>query len=172
MNDLITIVKPKRSTFLTVLCVLTFIGSGFGIVKQTLAYKDAAEVSKMGKASIDKNRATGASAKNARANKFIEAALDMLDEKKIKQQAIGLFIASLLTLSGAVLMFLMKPFGFWFYLAGSIINVAVPLYLFGWNTIPGIIAVVVPGIIGTAFVVMYAFNLKDMRPQEMEDGLL
>jgi len=96
----------------------------------------------------------------------------MLDEKKIRQQAIALGVASLLTLTGAIFMFFMKQFGFWFYLAGSIISVAAPLYLFGWNTIPGIIAVVVPGIVGTAFVVMYAFNLKDMKPQEMEEGFL
>ncbi len=102
----------------------------------------------------------------------MEAALEMLDEKKIKQQAVALGIASLLTLSGALLMFLMKPVGFWFYLLGSILNVAAPLYLFGWNTIPGIIAVVVPGVVGTAFVIMYAFNIKDMKPQEMEEGLL
>jgi hypothetical protein len=137
-----------------------------------MAYVSAAEVSKMGKENIDKSRANNTSGKKVRNNKIMEAALDMLDEKKIKQQAIALGIASLLTLAGGILMFLMKPVGFWFYLTGSIVDVAAPLYLFGWNTIPGIIAVVVPGMIGTAFVVMYAFNLKDMKPVPVEEGLL
>lgn len=171
MADLLIYAKPSRSTFLTVLCILTMIGSSYAIISNVMMYTRAEEISRIGKQKIDRSRAANLSSgnKQQRSNRIIEDSLAMLDESKMRTQAIGLILANLLTLAGGIVMFLMRPWGFWLYLAGSVVHIGIPLYLFGFNTIPGIIAGVAQSMISVAFIVMYAFQLKDMRPKEILD---
>lgn len=175
MADILVYTRPARSTFLTVLCILTFIGSSYYVFSNILLYIKADAVAAVGKRSIDRSRAANmtSGSKQLRNNRVMEEALSMLNEAKLRQQAIGLIVANLLSLAGAIVLFLMRPWGFWLYLVGSILHVGVPLYLFGFNTIPGIISAVAQSVFSAAFILMYAFQLKDMRPKEiLEDGLL
>lgn len=174
MADLIVFAKPPRSTTLIVLCVITFLASTYYIVRNIALYNNAAEVARVGKQQIDRSRAANiqSSGKQQRYNRVMEDALMMLDETKLKQQAIGLLAGNILTLIAAVVMFLQKPWGFAVYIAGSLLHIGTPLYLFGFNTIPGIISAVAQSVFSVAFVVLYAFQLKDMRPREIVDDLM
>lgn len=174
MSDLLVYAKPVRSTFLTILCILTMVGSSYSIISNVFLYVSADKISRIGKQNIDRSRAANMQSNSKqRSNRIIEDSLAMLDESKMRYQAIGLILANLLTLAGGIVMFTMRQWGFWLYLAGSILHIGMPLYLFGFNTIPGIIAGVAQSMISAAFIIMYAFQLKDMRPKEiLDDGLL
>lgn len=174
MADLVVFAKPPRSTALIILCVITVLVSSYYIFSNIRLYNNAAEVARVGKQQIDRSRAAniGASGKQDRYNKVMEDALMMLDETKLRQQAVGLLAGNLLTLVAAIIMFTQRPWGFGLYVAGSLLHIGTPLCLFGVNTIPGIISAVAQSIFSVAFVIMYAFQLKDMRPREIVDDLM
>ena len=176
-------VKPQRSTLLTVLCILSFIGGALGIVTGAINFASASKVESM-KIEMDKQRAemkedfrkdsTGTkSAQDKKveqlAGRFIDDAAQMMNKETIQKQAYIKIGASILTLLGAILMFQLKSVGFYTYLAGVIIEIAAPLLLFGATLITGFSAIT-SGFISLIFVVLYAFCLKEMRPvkEEME----
>lgn len=117
-------------------------------------------------------KSSGTEKGNEFAEKMIKDSKEMLKKENVIKLNIGNIVANLLTLAGAILMFKMNKRGFWLYLAGIIIWIGTPLALFGVNSVPGIISAVGQGIVGVLFVVMYAFNLKEMNPVPVETDLL
>ena len=111
---------PARPSFLTVLCILTFIGSGWGILSNVWAYSTASQTSKelskittaFGKDSVRADSAKSNSAivdSSGKRSKFFEfkmapALSKMFTEANLKKAAISKLIAAILTLMGAVLM--------------------------------------------------------------------
>lgn len=172
MTDILVYAKPPRSTFLTVICLLTIVGSSYSIISNAALYVRAESISRIVKQNIDRSRAASieANSKQRHNNRVIEESLAMADESKLRIQAIVLILANLLTLSGGIVMFTLRAWGFWLYLSGTVIHIGTPMFLFGFNTIPGIIAGVAQSLVSVAFVIMYAFQLKDMRPKEILDA--
>ncbi len=165
--------KPVRTTFITVLCVLTFIGSGYSLVSSIITMQLAGKFEQLNEQTVNKEiKSSGTEKGNEFAEKMIKDSKEMLKKENVIKLNIGNIVANLLTLAGAILMFKMNKRGFWLYLAGIIIWIGTPLALFGVNSVPGIISAVGQGIVGVLFVVMYAFNLKEMNPVPVETDLL
>jgi hypothetical protein len=76
--------------------------------------------------------------------------------------AIGGFIASLLTLAGAILMWNLKRKGFYIYILGVALGIAIPFYLYG-NDLIAVGAASFANFFGLVFIALYALNLKSMR---------
>lgn len=162
-------VKPKRTTFITVLCILTFLGSAYGIFTGLLTYSKGPEISRRQKEHMEKQKANPNAVKmDPNERKFEEGLTAMLDGKKIQQNAIASIIANVITFLGGFLMFRMNRIGFWIYVAGTIAGVVAPLLIFGQNSYAGLFSFGT-GFIGLIFIVMYAFNLRDMKPQPVYD---
>ncbi len=156
--------KPKRSTFLTVLCILTFIGSTYSVVTNSITLADPAKAAaEARKGSQQMNQSPDASPQEKaiieNMAKSIEAAFT---PEKIRNSSAGTVLAGLLCLAGAFLMWRLNKKGFWLYVAGTVIGIALPFALFGNNLI-GILATVIVGFVGIVFCIMYAVNLKQMR---------
>jgi hypothetical protein len=132
--------KPKRPQLLSILCILTFIGSGLsafsylvfavyynGMMEITqLLYKDATEF-----------------------NFLISAPRDFF---------VYSFILAAASLSGAMLMWNLRKIGFHLYTVSQMISLIIPSLYFGANTNPLL------NIMLTAlFVYLYARNLQFMR---------
>lgn len=165
--------KPVRTTFITVLCVLTFVGSGYSLVSSIITMQLAGKFEQLNEQTVNKEiKSSGTEKGNEFAEKMINDSKEMLKKENVIKLNIGNIVANLLTLAGAILMFRMNKRGFWLYLAGIIIWIGTPLALFGVNSVPGIISAVGQGIVGVLFVVMYAFNLKEMNPVPVETDLL
>lgn len=165
--------KPVRTTFITVLCVLTFVGSGYSLVSSIITMQLAGKFEQLNEQAVNKEiKSSGTEKGNEFAEKMINDSKEMLKKENVIKLNIGNIVANLLTLAGAILMFRMNKRGFWLYLAGIIIWIGTPLALFGVNSVPGIISAVGQGIVGVLFVVMYAFNLKEMNPVPVETDLL
>lgn len=160
-------VAGKRPTFLTVLCILTWVGCAISLVTNALAMMAMGAVSAVKDAVVD-NAATmqdslgvtmaeGAQAKmdiaNATANSAIAAGSTVF--------LIGI-IGAVLALVGSVLMWKLKKMGFYVYVIAEIAPVIAMVVLLGGTAFSGGMAIA-SMILPVAFVVMYGLNLKSMK---------
>lgn len=87
---------------------------------------------------------------------------DMMSVNKLKNSAIGSFVAALFTLAGAFFMWRLRKYGFFMYILGIAIGIIVPFYIYGNNLLAiGISAF--SSFIGLLFIALYALNLKSMK---------
>jgi hypothetical protein len=163
---------PKRSTFLTVLCVLTFIGSGWAVFSNIYAYKTAGTTVQIFEKSVIIRRDSAINNDNVAGpgdkkgeilgEKMLHSVSKMMTVDNIHKSALGGFIAALFTLGGAILMFYLKRIGFYLYIFGVIIGLLIPLYLYGSNLM-AVGMSVFSGFFGLVFIALYALNLKSMK---------
>lgn len=167
--------EPKvRPTLLTVLCILTFIGSSWAIISSVWGYSTASKSARMvssvimqkhGDSTLQNDSAVNSIANKKRSmfgEKMMVSVSKMMTEENIRKNAIGAIISEFLTLVGAFLMWKLRRYGFYLYIAGVIIGIIVPFYLYGGN----IIAVgmsVFSGFFGMVFIALYALNFKSFK---------
>lgn len=153
-----------RPAFLTVLCVLTFIGSSWGIISGTFSYLTADTASELTKVSMqdtqDKLNAAGGS---KLAEKIMADAQASTTSENLKKVGLTSIVASVLTLLGAILMFGLKKAGFWLYLLGTIISIVMPIVIYGAGNFVSMITVIIAAATGIVFVILYGLNLKHLR---------
>jgi hypothetical protein len=171
--------QPKRrTTFITVLCILTFVGSGFSLLTniygyftakqsaeqmqlvQKMAQNDSAFAPQKGKSS------TQDSLKEKQSKEFTKKIFSSIStsftEDNLKKNALGAILAAILCIGGAILMFQINKKGYLLYVAGTLVGIAIPLMLYGSNFM-GILGSVVSGFFGLVFCILYGVNLKDMK---------
>lgn len=207
--------REKRPTFLTVLCILTFVGSGWALFSAVTAYNTAEKTIGVFTDSIMNNKeitrakgdtlilepktdtfavgqvpdrlkdsvagndslevdddnlnengvdTTSASYEMGRSlgAKLKDNVMDMLSVDKMKHSAIGSFIAALFTIAGAFFMFRLRKPGFYLYIIGIAIGIAVPFYIYSGNMLAiGLAAF--SSFFGLIFIALYALNLKSMK---------
>jgi hypothetical protein len=153
----------KRPVFLLVLCILTFVYSGFSVCSNIYSYVTAgAAAIDMQKSKKQINEGMKQDGAPKEIANFVGDMADLMTEKNIKNLALGSFTAALLCLIGALLMFQLNKKGFAFYVAGTVVGIVVPILVMSSNLF-AIIGTVVAGIVGAAFCVMYGVNLKAMK---------
>ncbi len=149
-----------RSQFLTLLCVLTFIGSTLSLFDAgiTLMRTDAASATPR----IQRNY-TPEQRKQLPKDYFEDRSAGAenapSDPDRIRLLSMAQFPYALLTLVGAVLMFRMRRVGFWLYVAGVVVGLILPVVLVGFaalNTSFGVF-------FSMLFAGLYWLNLNDMR---------
>ncbi len=163
----------SRPTLLNVLCILTFIGSSWAILTNMWAYATAAEsakmvsyASKIAPDSLNKKDSIvyeiGHRKKSMFGEKMMTSIGKMFTEATIKKNAIGAIVSSIFTLLGAIMMWKLRRIGFYLYIAGVVIGIIVPFYLYGNNLIAiGISAFT--SFFGLVFIALYALNFKSFR---------
>jgi hypothetical protein len=168
----------KRTTFITVLCILTFVYSGFLFFSNIYGYFTAKETAAQMQVMQKMTQSDSMFAKNGSKKAVKDTAADKeakaftrqvfgsmansFTEDNIKKNAIGAIIAAIFCLSGAFLMFRLNKKGYYLYVVGTLIGIAIPLLLYGSNLV-GILGSVVSGFFGLIFCILYGVNLKDMK---------
>jgi hypothetical protein len=158
-----------RPTFLTVLCILTFLGSGWGIISNISSYMNANVSAEIAKPMLDsaqqeiQKEASDNETAAKMADKVISGASVMLEPANIKKNALFGILANLLTLGGAYLMFQLRKPGFWVYLAGTGLAILSPILVYGASNLMSLGMTAVIGFFGIIFVVLYSLNLKHMK---------
>ena len=162
----------SRPSFLTWLCILTFIGSGWTILSSVYTYvsanKYANVLSQQTVVNTDSTYVDSKGAvhkinnRNLFAEKMKTSFSKILDKNNLQKDAIGKFIAALFTLLGALFMWKLKLTGFYIYIVGIIIGIIIPFYLYG-NDLIAVGATSFGNIFGLVFIALYALNLKSMR---------
>lgn len=161
----------KRSSFLTWLCILTFIGSGWSIASCIWSFSNAHKTATIfyGKAGrrSDSLRHTDTAGliihenHNPFEGKMKASFSKILNENNIRKIAIGGLIAGLLTLSGALLMWWLYRQGFYLYIIGVIFGIIVPFYVYG-NDFLAIGISSFTNFFGLVFIALYALNVKSL----------
>ncbi len=132
--------KPKRPQLLTILCILTFIGSGlgvFGFLIVAVNYENTMEIMR----NVYANMPEAAFLLHAPRDFFLIS-----------------FVLSASSVLGAIMMWNLRKIGFHLYTSSQLIYLVVPFIYFGGETNP------IMNIILTAlFVYLYARNLQFMR---------
>lgn len=153
-----------RPTFLTVLCVLTFIASGYGIYNSITTYTSAEMAVGMTKDAMEDVQ-DQIEAENEEVPDFVGKLLgsvsDGMTEENVRNSAIGSGIGNILTLLGAILMWGLTKKGYFIYIAGTLVLVLAPLFIF--EGFVGAAASSSAAFIGVIFCVLYGLNLKHMK---------
>ena len=144
---------PTRPQFLKVLCILTYIGVGVGIIGSIIGWWTMHAMSAMMDGTAE-----------------MPAGVDMSDMDKMEQlmaqmkyinvNTIVGIIGCLICLIGALQMWKLKKMGFYIYVVGEIAPVIVSAVLMGTAALSGwaILAAIFP----VVFIVLYALNLKHL----------
>ncbi len=158
-----------RPTFLTVVCILSFIGSGFGIFSAITDYAGA----ELAAQSIDMvddameeamDEMEDAEAPESVTNFFQALMGDIqsgLTADNIRNNALGSGLSCLLTLAGALLMWFLNRKGFYLYIVGIIIYIVTPIMVY--DGLMATIQASTAAFIGIVFSILYGVNLKHLK---------
>lgn len=157
----------QRSTFLTVLCILSFIG---GLWTLWSGYRNAfTDAPQKGLAEARERMEKAHAEMDDEALPVVEdlmgSALVMAENAAAHARELGhgeLLMAAL-SLFGVWNMWNLRKLGFWIYLAASVGALALPAVILGGGGPMASIGLLFTGLISLVFIVLYALNLKEMR---------
>lgn len=147
---------PKRPQFLTVLCILTFIGVGVGIIGSIVGWWGMHVMSGMMDGT---SNMPGMEDMDMSAFPGMEESMAQMKYMNITL-GVGI-VGSLICLIGALQMWKLKKMGFYIYVVGEIAPVIVSTVLMGATALAGF-TLILGAIIPVVFIVLYALNLKHM----------
>lgn len=158
-------VQKHRPTFLTVLCIITFVVSGLMLLSTIWSFitYDPENQEYMIEESLIAMEQMVNESGGVFGDDFIENYKTTLYEQieyATPLNLISLF-SVLLSLMGAILMYRMKRIGFHIYVASKLVGMA-PLFMLTLNQILGI-GYGVMGVLTLVFVILYAVNLKHLK---------
>lgn len=158
--------KNQRPTFLTVVCIISFVGLGWGIINNlsTLAFSSGGSfLYDMVQDSLEM-ALSEAHASDPAAAAFLEKIFDSVMKliEVLPMLAILGLICSVIALIGVIMMWNLKRIGFYLYTAAKVIMLFIPIILTGFNFISAMICISM--LIGAAlFITLYGLNLKAMK---------
>lgn len=158
--------KLQRPTFLLVLCILTFVGSGWGLLSNLFSiFTNGLLDSSM---QIEQYSSMMGELENSGSGSFmsgfLNSSMDVMRATAAHALEINIiqFVLSLLSLLGAILMFQLRRFGFYLYTTAQILSLFVLPYFAGFSTLV-ILGMLWGALLSLIFIVLYAVNLKYMR---------
>ena len=156
-------ITPPRPTFLTVICILSFIGSGWGLLSgtmQALAPPDLVELQ------VQMQQATDGMDQLGSESPFVglaQGAMEAAMKEAEHARSIGMVeaVLSAISLYGVWLMWNLRRMGFFVYVVAGIAGLAAPLYFLGNNWF-ALMSLGIGGLFTVLFILLYALNLKHM----------
>jgi hypothetical protein len=150
---------PARPTFLTVLCILTYVGAGIGILsgiwglftlQSTIATLEASQGLLEGL--------------GGELGGELSSQVEALKNYGMIAQLLGV-VGNILCLLGAFWMWSLKKTGFYTYVVGQVLPLVATFGLLGGMGLGGMFGgfAILGAIFPIAFIVMYALNLKHMN---------
>jgi hypothetical protein len=152
---------PARPGFLKVLCILSFIGTGIGLISGLWGWWSNHQLAEGGGAlmnamnSLPQGGEQANDAMNQMANAF------GIDFAKQATSNLIVGLLNIIVFAGAMMMWNLKKSGFYIYTLGQIVQIIVPFVVVGG--LLGGISGMVMSIFSIAFIIMYAVNLKHMH---------
>ena len=162
------LVAVKRPTFLTVLCILTFVVSGYHIIMAVIDLFSSKSFDPAQWQDISNQMAEAMSGADSSsqevANQMMEALSSMMQAGIDNALTLGItaLVASGLSILGAYWMFNLKKIGYYTYIAAKVIGIIIPLIIFGVN----ILTIMMYGfitVIAVLFIVLYGIHRKYMH---------
>jgi len=150
--------RPKLTTGLNVLTILTFIGCAIGLIGSVWNYTNAEKAYKDIQAAQEKLSEAPAFVRGMMGPEMVEITRKML-ENKLPILLLGL-VSIVLCLYGAVEMRKLKKQGFILYVAGEVLPIIASLIFIGAGSFKGfgLVGVIIPVI----FIILYAVQRKNL----------
>src|ERR1035437_673990 len=152
-----TALPAKRPTFITVLCILSFVGVAFSLIGGIMNYFTYSALASSGDMLGAMKTAGGEQMGQA-----MNAIADVMgmDYGKMAMNAIVVGLLNIPILVGALLMWKQKKMGFYVYSVFELIQCVMPFVLVG-GLVAGLMGTVM-AIVAIVFIVLYGLNLKHM----------
>ncbi len=157
--------ENERPTFLTVLCILTWVGSGFVLMSQLFSLAMAPMIkATSGFAQAGMEEAMDEVAAEAPGlapffQKWMGGSLQTMEH--LTELVLIRLIGTIFVLIGAILMWKLKKTGFFLFVGGKLIIIVGVLVILG-GTGFAFLSIAFSLIVAIAFVIMYGVNLKYM----------
>lgn len=152
----------ERPTFLTILCILTFVASAWWIYSGIQNFTSPEMTSGLAGEMLEnfEDQISGQEGAESVSGIF-DSISDSMTTEKVKNNGLATIVTNILTLLGAILMWGLKKNGYYVYILGVLAAIISPILIFG-GFVGGTSAFVV-GFIGVIFIILYGLNLKHMR---------
>lgn len=157
--------SPVRPTFLLVICILTFIGSGWSVLSNLFSIFTSGMMDsslQMEQYSNMMGNIEG-SASSSFLTGFLNSSMEVLQATAAHAREIAVMqlVLSVISLLGAIIMFQLRRFGFYLYTAAQILALFVLPYFAGFSTLV-VIGMLWSAFISLIFIILYAVNLRYM----------
>ncbi len=158
--------RQQRPTFLLVLCILTFIGSGWSVLSNLFSVFTAGLMN--GNIQIEQyssmiNEIQG-SGISAFWQNFFHSSIEVLKVMAIHAREIAIMqlVLNIVSLVGAILMFQLRRFGFYLYTPAQVLLLFIYPYFAGFS---GLVVLIMCWLafFSLLFIILYALNLKYMK---------
>lgn len=157
--------SPVRPTFLLVICILTFIGSGWSVLSNlfsifTSGMMDSSLQMEQYSNMMGNIEGSGSS---SFLTGFLNSSMEVLQATAAHAREIAVMqlVLSVISLLGAIMMFQLRRFGFYLYTAAQILALFVLPYFAGFSTLV-VIGMLWSAFISLIFIILYAVNLRYM----------
>ncbi len=157
----------QRPTFLTVLCILTFIVSGYHLITGIIGLFGDQSFDPVQMAEINEQMSEAMDGADASTRAFIENFMNSIAATMrsavANATAIAWFgiLASLLSIGGAYLMFKLRRVGYYVYIAAKVVGILGVLLFLGLNMLT-LTATIFLAIVATLFIFLYGTQRKYM----------
>ena len=147
----------KRPTFITVLCILSFVGVAFSLIGGIMNYFTYSALASSGDLMGAMKSAAG-----EQVGQMMNSMADAMgmDYGKMAMNSIVVALLNLPILLGALMMWKQKKMGFYIYAAFELIQCVMPFVLVG-GIMAGMMGSVM-ALVAIVFIVLYGLNLKHM----------
>lgn len=158
--------KVQRPVFLTVLCILTFIGSGWGILGNLYSVftfgdiNTSVQIEKYTNMVGDMGQSGGGEFMESFLNSSIEAM--QIQATHAREIAIINLVLNLISILGAVQMFYLRRPGFYLYVAAQVLLLFVTPYFTGFSMVVAM-GMAAAAFVTLIFIILYAVNLKYLK---------
>lgn len=154
--------KLQRPTFLTVLCILTFVSTGWGILSGvfSLFTKNLFD----GNMQMEQFNSMSGENHSPFISQLMGSTMEMLQVSVVYGTQINLcnLVLTVITLIGAIQMYNLKRLGFYLYVAAQVLMLFIWPYFAGFSMIL-VMSMIVSALFTTIFIILYALNLKYMK---------
>lgn len=157
--------KPARPTLLTVLCILSFVFGGFGLISGLMGLaKDPQAELEEARAKMEESLAQAGGEAPAFLTNMLQDTINMLEKQAANHMAITIvgLICTVLSLYGVWQMWNLKKQGFTFYVLATVVSLISTMYFLGFS-MTVLFGAGLAGVISLVFILLYAANLKHMR---------
>lgn len=154
-----------RPAFLTVLCILTFVGSGWAVLSNLFSLFLAGAVNQSVQVEQYANMAGGLEGANAGfMTGFLSSSVELMQALALHAREIAVInlVLALASVIGAVLMFFLRRAGFPLYVVAQLLMLFVTPYFGGFSSVV-LLGMFFSGALTLLFIVLYAVNLKHLR---------
>jgi hypothetical protein len=163
-----TPIEQKKTDFLTILCILSFIGSAVLFLQNLNGYREADLTSDLVMDNVKKRteaaiQLEGDERKIKKVEQVVEKMSVLMEPARLKRFNLLGMVFNALTFIGALLMFWQRRSGFWAYVLGTIGLVAAPIIAYGTGNFLVYGMCFGFAVVGLVFSLLYSRQLGHMR---------